>query len=54
MLPHLLTEDTASERRDATDNCGGFGSIPSIIWVQYNRDWQSGQPEDIPSISQVL
>jgi hypothetical protein len=38
MFPHLLTEDTrvitVSERRDATDNCGGVVIIPSIIWVQ--------------------
>jgi hypothetical protein len=35
---HLLTEDTrvitVTERRDATDNCGGVVCIPSIIWVQ--------------------
>ena len=35
MLPHLLTEDTriitVSERRYATDKCGDFVSIPSII-----------------------
>jgi len=38
MLPRLVTDDTrvitVSERRDATDNCGGVVSIPSIIWVQ--------------------